>query len=525
MIASRTVLGATLGVLLATTAASAQIPRSRVYSRPALPSAEALRRLNLQMAWRTYVPMDGRKDSIIRAELNGRDLFVLTRSGEVIRFDQETGEQKWRARVGKPYTLSPYFAANSRSVYVGANATIFALDRARGTPKWDYPLPGGISASPVVDEEQIYIPGATSRLYTFYLPFVRGSESAGKGLSASRVYVRREVGEEARPRPVWDEQTNIALLFKPLQTDNVVFVISPDGKAIGYSKVLLEGARGTELYRFSTEGKIRVPQSQFGEYGYVGSDDAALYSINLNNGKLHWRHTTGTAIIRQPIALDKDVYVTSEREGMARIDRESGDSLWRIVRGGEVSPANADADGFRAANERFVYATDYSGRILVLDRKRGTRLSMLDTSAYRVPVVNPITDRLYLAANDGLIVCLHDRDQIKPIRHRLALEEAASSVTKLLEQKVTVPGLKEMTLRNVLAEFRLNYKLRFVVVEEAFKEAGLANIQDKLITVPRVENRTVRDLLKATLELANATFQVVDESILIVPLPPKIAPK
>ena len=43
--------------------------------------------------------------------VNGRDLFVLTRSGEVVRLDQETGEQKWRVRAGKPYTLSPATSA------------------------------------------------------------------------------------------------------------------------------------------------------------------------------------------------------------------------------------------------------------------------------------------------------------------------------------------------------------------------------------------------------------------------------
>ncbi len=161
MIPSRTVWGAILGLLLAACAVTAQIPRSDVYSRPTLPSTEALSRLNLRMAWRTYVPLDGRRDSIIRIELIGSDMFVLTRSGEVVRLDQETGEQKWRLRVGKPYTIAPFIAANSRSVYLVANAEIFGFDRARGTRKWDYPLRAGIAAAPAVDEEQVYLPGPT----------------------------------------------------------------------------------------------------------------------------------------------------------------------------------------------------------------------------------------------------------------------------------------------------------------------------------------------------------------------------
>src|SRR5262249_34651692 len=153
------------------------------------------------------------------------------------------------------------------------------------------------------------------------------------------------------------------------------------------------------IYQFSTEGKVRVPQGQFGETAYIGSDDASLYAVNMNNGRLRWRYSAGSAITRQPIAMPGDVYVTSEREGMARPDRTSGDSVWRIPRGRAVVEANYDADRFLAANDRFVYAADRSNRLLVVDRKRGVKLSMLDTSAFHIPIVNELTDRVYLAGN------------------------------------------------------------------------------------------------------------------------------
>ncbi len=308
-----------------------------------------------------------------------------------------------------------------------------------------------------------------------------------------------------------------------MQTANTLFVISPGGRAIGYDKVLREGARSTRIYDFRTDGKIHVAPGQFGNYAYIGADDAVVYSINLDNGKLHWRHTTGTAVTRTPVALEKDVFITSLREGMARVDRESGDSVWKIVRGREVSPANPDADRFLAANDRFVYANDFSGRLLILDRKRGTKLSMLDTSAFRVPVVNTVTDRVYLASNDGLVLCLHDRDQMSPIRHRGSLEREASSVNKKLEQKVTVQSIRGTPLANVLDDLRKIYDIHFVIVEEAFKEAGIPNIKDKPINFERDENRPLKDVLKRILDQANARYRVVDQSILVIPQPPKEA--
>src|SRR3954471_17959777 len=71
--------------------------RARIYSRPELPSKEALSRLNLRMAWRGYVPVDGRRDGLVRVELDRKDLFALTRSGSVQRMDAETGKVYWRS--------------------------------------------------------------------------------------------------------------------------------------------------------------------------------------------------------------------------------------------------------------------------------------------------------------------------------------------------------------------------------------------------------------------------------------------
>jgi hypothetical protein len=254
---------------------------------------------------------------------------------------------------------------------------------------------------------------------------------------------------------------------------------------------------------------------------YIGSDDAAVYAINISSGKLRWRHTAGTSIKRTPVALDNDLYITSDREGLARLDRASGEAQWKIPMGATALDANPDADRFLAANDRLVYATDGSGRLVILDRKRGVKLSMLDTTAFRVPVVNDNTDRLYLAANDGLIVCLHDKDQKEPIRHRKSVEDLYSPVMKRLAQLVVIPGGKESKLRDALAELRKVYNVNFVIVQKAFKEAELPDPEEIVVKIPRTENKPLQEHLERLLAQAKATYQVVEQSILIVPAKPK----
>jgi outer membrane protein assembly factor BamB len=511
---------AALAVALAATAAHAQRVTTKVYSRPQVPSDEVLKRLNLNLAWKYYVPMDGRRDGLLRVEMNNRDMFVLTRSGTVAALDAETGKVAWRTTVGKPYSILPFIAVNNRAVYVIANVELFALDRSTGRKKWQYRLPAGVSAGPVVDEKQIYIPSSDTRVYAFTLPFVTLND---KGAPVSRVYGEQRQSEfEIRPRPVWSEQTNVNLSFRPLQTDETLFLISREGKVIITAKAQQNVTSSLELVRLSLEGKVTVPPGQYGEMAYAGSDDGATYAINMLTGKLKWRHVAGTAILRTPAAVDKDVFVTSEREGMTCLDRDTGEPRWKIPGGNrKILTTQREADEFLACNSRFVYVADRSGRLLILDRKRGVQLSWLDTTAFRVKIVNETTDRLYLAANDGLILCLHDRDQKEPIRHRKKFEDAGSPMNKILSEVVKAPEGKGEPLRAFLERMQKTYKVRYVILEKDFKDAELPVPLDKEVKTPASDDKTLREYIQKTLEQVDATFEVAAETVFVKPRPKK----
>ncbi len=99
------------------------------------------------------------------------------------------------------------------------------------------------------------------------------------------------------------------------------------------------------------------------------------------------------------------MYQAIDRSGLYRLRRTDGEEAW----------LNRDAARFLASNMKFVYAADPQNRLLVIDRERGTTLSTYDgTRDFVFPVHNEWTDRLYLAANNGLIVCLHDRGNDTP---------------------------------------------------------------------------------------------------------------
>jgi hypothetical protein len=117
---------------------------------------------------------------------------------------------------------------------------------------------------------------------------------------------------------------------------------------------------------------------------------------------------------------DDDVYISPERVGLYRLSRASGEVIWR----------NPRVERFLSANRKYVYALDARNQLVVLDRARGTPLSSYDLRDFTVPVVNDYSDRMLLAAHDGLLVSLHDRDNPAPAWNKQLLEEKKAEPPK-----------------------------------------------------------------------------------------------
>jgi outer membrane protein assembly factor BamB len=558
-------------VALAAGLAGAQPLRSSIYSRPSPPPREVLDRLNLKMAWRIFVPVSESRDGIATVQIDRNDMFVQTRAGLVLRIDAETGVTHWRARVGNPYQAYRLLAINRRAVFAVNSTFIYALDRATGAVQWRFRTVGGLSASPVADDQLLFLPTPNGRLQAFYLPRPETavvasaiareragiSETGDRGPELYRGPLRssgtfgtgsvREagVGEEVGVQPikVWDFVTGLRLEIAPLMTREFILAVSPSGTAVALPKVPQEDRPIAEIYRFAANGRLGGRPGQFLDTAYLGSLDSNLYALNINTGRLEWRYTAGSPVLRRPVALQQDVYVTSEGNGLARLDRATGEALWRVPRGTavlgtragctggvagpggvQVLESNPEADRFLAANPKFVYAVDASGRLLVLDRQRGRTLSGYDTHHFRVPITNEVTDRIYLAANSGLIVCLHDKEYPTPYRQRRAEEEVSDPTNTLLGRPITDPGSKPTSLRDMVDALKQKYKVNFLIAERAFKDAGREQPAGKLVQFPKVTEVPLGDALNQMLRPIGATFEVISDTVVIIPAAAAPAP-
>lgn len=429
--------------LFAATAAAQDSPR--LHTHPSVPGEDALQRLNLKLAWRTYISMDGRRDTIYSVQHASDLLLVQTRSGLVCAVEAETGRARWQTRVGRPYHVSVRLGFNLRAIYVVNDQTLYVLDRETGALIWDFDMPSAVTTAPVADNEQVFLSLRGGTVSAYALPranpdaIAKSGESSrkdsekasdakgnGAGLTGSigglasatgkgtntlanvgPLSTARQASRSAlsnlEPRLDWSDASGLRLEVAPLQTSDSLFLVGVGGRIAALTKGLKQGVR---YERILADGLIVVPPGQHESKAeaYIASQDSNLYAVKIPNGSVKWRFTTGTPIIRKPAVTDEDVYITTDRGGMRRLNLDNGQAIWQ----------NQTADRFLAVNPKIVYATDRAGRMLLLDRAHGTQVGVYDARDFVVPIANDLTDRVYLAAHDGLLICLHDREHAKP---------------------------------------------------------------------------------------------------------------
>lgn len=541
-----------LGVMLAafvwmTSSEAQQLARTRIYSQPTPPPRELLDRLNLQMNFRTYVPMESSRDGIVTVQMHLGNLYVQTRSGLVTLIDAETGVTLWRQRVGRPYVAEHGLAFNSREVYVVNNVYIYGLDGLTGAVHWSYRLPEGVAAPPVADENVIYIATPSGRLSAYLLPrpdlvAIRPSETREErykrlgtlrsdtgGTSSTISHLTTTASEastaeeEAGPRPtrLWTDHTSLRLELPFILTQDRLLASTTNGLVLAFGKLPKPSSAAPMSYRFSTEAPIRVPAGYMDGVAYVGSEKGDLYALTTSGGRLLWRYTGGVPFSRRPAVTANDVYVVAARQGMTRLDRRTGLPLWRIPTPGGLAESSAVADYFLAANPKYVYALDASGHLLVLDRRRGITLSGFDTRDFVFPISNDVTDRVYLAANNGLIVCLRDREYVKPLRHRQREEEAENPIRIRLAQRFTDEiGTEEMSLTDMLVRWSKRYPpLRFRIEKDAFRDANRDTPEEARVKMERVKDKPLGEVLQDMLTPIKCTYEIIADTIVILPAP------
>lgn len=405
-----------VGTMFSLNPAFCQTPR--IYTQPKLPPRDFLQRLGLEIGWTGKLQTTGLRDAITSMQLlphpKGDEFLVQTRSGVVQLMDAETGDVKWLARVGLPYTMQQPAAYNEDSIFVVRQQTLYALDRKTGknriytidrntnSPNLGFKLLATPSAQPVADEVAIFIP-SDDRLTAYVMPAI---EKDAKTIAAQYQEnpfqpIQKDL-EDLQPTFLWNNKIpGTIITTPPLLTASQVTVIGNNGSLSSFNKF-----RSTLLYDFETYEPVSVGMGHYDGTAYIASTDKALYALDIINQRLLWRFFPGDLALETPRVNEKDIFLVTKQYGLARIDRDSGKKMWQ----------NRHAMKFLSVNKDLVFAMSQRSELMVLDYRNGKTLGKLDLSDWTVHMSNIYTDRIYLAAHNGKILCLHSRRDSQPYR-------------------------------------------------------------------------------------------------------------
>ncbi|MBI2806425.1 MAG: PQQ-binding-like beta-propeller repeat protein [Planctomycetes bacterium] len=399
---------------------SAQAPY-RVFTSPKLPMRDALQRMNLTTAWTTRVTVDGNRDGLASVQIvpgKNPQVVVQTFKGAVYLFDADNGDLVWKTQVGVPFWAVQAAAFNAHNIFVTRRNMLYVLNREDGahraftfnsrTEEYTFgaELSYAPSATPIADEDFIYFPMG-NRVHAIDVHRDTFGPRKPKTKNGRAVFVDeigRETFDSPQPEFYWGYSTGNQLVTSaPLIFNGQLSILTGNGELTSLPR--FNKGRLQERFEFRTTGNTPAGAGQHQHIAYLASDDFNLYAVDMQKGDLLWRYASGAPIKRKPEVTDRDIYVAPERVGLRRLHRATGRIVW----------TNRDTSRFLAANNDYVYALNHHGEFFVLDHRRGTTLAKLDLSNWAINVPNEWTDRVYLAANDGQILCLRHRDLKNPL--------------------------------------------------------------------------------------------------------------
>ena len=169
-----------------------------------------------------------------------------------------------------------------------------------------------------------------------------------------------------------------------------------------YSIPVVEGLNPllSEVWTFKTKGPIgwnSTPVAPRDDEGvYVASADGSLYKIERESGELIWRYDSASMMIAGPVVRTKDVLIGTTDGSLIKLDANSGAQQWKVHFNHPLVTVPA------VANQHLIVPS-LSGKIACVDISDGGRLWEIDLKS---PIVcNPSVngDVAFVSTRDGNI--------------------------------------------------------------------------------------------------------------------------
>lgn len=312
--------------------------------------------------------------------------FITLSSCQVKTSEDKQPVLQWSFPTGGQIVASPLVDENV--VFIGSGDSCFyAMSKNEGQLLWTYKTAGKIRSTAALSSDRLVFMSDDGVLHAL-------NKDSGE-----KIWEFRTAGE--KKKDIWDY-----FLSSPKIRNNKVYV----GSGAGIFNAL-DLHSGEEVFSFKTGGIIHSSPVIKDGKAYFGSYDGYFYALDALSGKLIWKfkavgdtYFPKGAIQNDAVFVDHKLVVGSRDFNIYALDAEKGFAHWNMKEKGSwvVSPVIAAGDTIFAG-------TSDSHRLLAMGAKRGQLLWTADFPLNIFGGVAVDQNHVFVGCHDGKFYML-DRD-------------------------------------------------------------------------------------------------------------------
>jgi len=303
-------------------------------------------------------------------------------NGSIVSVRLSDGGLIWKSDIGGTLSASPavdnknvFVASESlptpKSVYPQATGILRALSRQSGLTTWMRTLPSPIRGVINLNDQNLFVNSADGRLYA----------------------LRKETGEIR-----WIKYNSSPFSSLNLLEGQTLYTYDADGDILS-----IELENGKTIWRYRTRKSLSAPVAVNGSIVYAGTVDGFVYAIDRTNGRLRWRVRAGAAI-QAVLAGEKWVLATSLDNFVYCLSPQNGAKVWKRQLAGRVTAPPL------VLNNHVLLAPLVGEECVVLNLEDGKKVNSIyvgeDNNTEAAPLLT--TDALLLTTREGLLALTHN---------------------------------------------------------------------------------------------------------------------
>lgn len=382
-----------LGVALASVwtgpeAARAQSGRTGL----SLPGESMLNRRGLTRRWWGHAVTDIQRDKLLYMAVDEGFLFLQSSSGVITAFDSESGKQLWARTIGVTDRAIYPATLNDELLIVINGLRLYGVLKTTGDVMWEFKLPVQPSASAVADNDRVYIGCLDGSMFAIDLRKVRD------------LFARQLLPQFSVEATAWRYLTSRPIVVPALTSGSRVSFASRNG-----SVYTLDAQNRKLIFQFETDAAISAPMLRFRDQLLLASEDAHFYSLNVANGRPAWEFATGDVIRKSPVLIENEVYLLPDQGRLFKLSAATGEQLWT-----RPKPRTRE---FLSASASRLFVSGTQNTLQVLTRATGEIENEFPLERFTVHLTNTHSDRVYVATEAGMVMCLHELGRDFPRFH------------------------------------------------------------------------------------------------------------